>query len=362
MRAVAVYPTRRVVKLIERPEPQIETPTAVKLRMLEVGVCGTDKELCAFTFGTPPAGSDHFILGHESLAQVHEAGTAVGDLRPGDLVVSSVRLPCPDPECLPCRTRQQDFCITGLNREHGIRGLDGFMADYVVVDRPFLHPLPASLRPVGVLVEPLTIAEKAFAEAVRIQQRLPWQPARRTAVVLGAGAVGLVGAMKFVAEGYRTFIYSLLPRPNPSSAIADAIGATYLSTQLLSVSGMAARTGPIDLVYEALGAAQVAIDTLHHLGPNGLFIFTGVPRAEHLAPFQTEKVITNLVLQNQAILGIVNSGPQAFADAIRDLTVFYMRWPKAVEGLITARHPLENFLDPVLGRCGGIKNVITLTA
>src|ERR1035441_4679119 len=164
MRAVAVYPQKREVKLIERAEPRIAAASEVKIRMLEVGVCGTDKELCAFVYGTSPSGSDHFILGHESLGEVSEVGRDVKDLRPGDLVVGSVRLPCADAACQACRTNHQDFCSTGKHREHGIKSLDGFMADYVVEDRAWLHLVPHSSREVAVLVEPLTIAEKSRSE------------------------------------------------------------------------------------------------------------------------------------------------------------------------------------------------------
>jgi len=360
MRAVAVYPRLQEVKLIERAEPCLASATGVKIRMLEVGVCGTDKELCAFVYGTPPAGSDHFILGHESLGEVCEVGREVKDLQPGDLVVGSVRLPCVDATCQACRSGAQDFCSTGHHREHGIKSLDGLRADFVVEDRDWLHVVPRFLRGVAVLVEPLTIAEKAFHEAAHVQSRLPFQPAQPRALVLGAGAVGLLGAMKAILQGYDTYIYSQLPEPNPSAVIARLIGATYISSQEVSVDRMAARVGHIDLVYEALGAAQLAFDVLKMLAPNGLFIFTGVPRAESLEPFDTDTVITNLVLQNHAILGIVNSGRQAFRDGIRDLATFHTRWPGALESMITGRYPMEQFLDPVMGRAGGIKNVIQI--
>jgi len=328
--------------------------------MLEVGVCGTDKELCAFVFGTPPPGSDHFVLGHESLGEVETAGAGVPDLRPGDLVVSSVRLPCAAASCTACRTHHQDFCSTGAYIEHGIKGLDGFMAEFVVEDRRFLHVVPQHLRDVAVLVEPLTIAEKGFSEAERVQSRLPWEQPRGTALVLGAGAVGLLGAMKLITAGYRVLIYSLLPAPNPSSAIADAIGAIYVSSQTTSLHEMAEQVGSIDLVYEAVGAAQLAFDVLRLLAPNGVYIFTGVPRHQTLEPFATEDIIENLVLKNQAVFGIVNAGPQAFADAIRDLAEFESRWPGALRSIITGRYPMEAFLDPVTGRAGGIKNVIRI--
>ncbi len=64
-------------RLIEHEEPQITRPTEVKLRILEVGVCGTDREICNFEYGTPPEGSDYLIIGHESLGEVVEVGTAV---------------------------------------------------------------------------------------------------------------------------------------------------------------------------------------------------------------------------------------------------------------------------------------------
>src|ERR1035438_8461392 len=189
MKAVAVYPAKHAVDIVDIAEPRIAAPTQVKLRMLEVGVCGTDKDICAFAYGTPAPGSDRFVLGHESLGEVVEAGPGVADLRAGDLVVSTVRLPCSDAHCAACRAGHYDFCMTGNYREHGIKDLDGFMTEFVVEDRHNLHPVARELRDVAVLVEPLTIAEKALIEVREIQQRLHWDGGRHRAVVLGSGHV-----------------------------------------------------------------------------------------------------------------------------------------------------------------------------
>src|ERR1035441_5033628 len=205
MKAVAVYPARHAVDIVDIREPRIAAPTQVKLRMLEVGVCGTDKDICAFAYGTPPPGSDHLVLGHESLGEVVEAGLGVADLRVGDLVVSTVRLACSDANCAACRAGHYDFCVTGNYREHGIKELDGFMTEFVVEDRHNLHPVARELRDVAVLVEPLTIAEKALIEVREIQQRLHWEGGRQRAVVLGSGPVGLLGAMVLVNAGYETY-------------------------------------------------------------------------------------------------------------------------------------------------------------
>ena len=122
MKAIAVFPASREVKLIEQEEPVITQPDQVKLRMLDIGICGTDKEICTFAYGTPPAGSDYLVIGHEALGEVIEIGTAVTQLAPGDLVVPTVRRPCPHAWCRSCRAGHQDFCETGDFTERGIKG------------------------------------------------------------------------------------------------------------------------------------------------------------------------------------------------------------------------------------------------
>src|SRR5258708_26682802 len=101
MKAIEVFPATREVKLTDRAEPTLTEPTQVKLRMLDVGVCGTDKEICSFEYGSPPHGSASLILGHESLGEVIEVGTPGDDLQLGDLAVPMRRRPCSPPRQPP---------------------------------------------------------------------------------------------------------------------------------------------------------------------------------------------------------------------------------------------------------------------
>src|SRR5947207_7653128 len=119
MKAVAVFPGTREVRVIEHEAPRITEPDQVKLRILDIGVCGTDKEICAFEYGTPPDGSDYLVIGHESLGEVVEVGNGVSRVKIGDLVVPMVRRPCPHKSCLACRSGRQDFCYTGDFTERG---------------------------------------------------------------------------------------------------------------------------------------------------------------------------------------------------------------------------------------------------
>jgi threonine dehydrogenase-like Zn-dependent dehydrogenase len=226
-----------------------------------------------------------------------------------------------------------------------------------------MNPVPAAIRDVAVLVEPLTIAEKGLIQALQIQHRLPWgvntpeHPHR--AVVLGAGPVGLLGAMALRRAGFAVTVYSRNREPNPSAAIAQKIGASYISSQDLSIEQMAAEVGNIDLVYEATGASQLSFDVLAVLGTNGLFILTGVPGKHGPVGIDTDKIMRNLVLKNQCLLGTVNAGKDAFQNAVDDLTAFYAAWPDAVTSLITGRFPLERFAEPIHSQTG-IKNIVEI--
>jgi glucose 1-dehydrogenase len=368
MKAVAVIPKNREIRLIEQKAPQVSSPTEVQLRILEVGICGTDKEISAFEYGTPPPGSDYLIIGHESLGEVVGIGSAVSRVKLGELVVPMVRRPCAHGNCVACRAGRQDFCYTGDFRERGIKQAQGFMTELVVDDEEYMNVVPRELRDVAVLVEPLTIAEKALSQVWQVQQRLPWacpvKPGKEPeychrAVVLGAGPVGLLGAMTLVVAGFQTYVYSREPGSSHRASITDSVGATYVSPETASIERLPERVGNIDLVYEASGASRVSFELMEVLGTNSVFVFTGVPGRKAPVAVDTDLIMRNMVLKNQVLFGTVNAGRNAYESAIRDLGIFMQRWPQAVRSLITGRFPIEEHRDLLLGKRGGIKNVIT---
>jgi threonine dehydrogenase-like Zn-dependent dehydrogenase len=287
----------------------------------------------------------------------------VRDFKPGDLVIPMVRRPCDHPECLACRAGRQDFCYTGDYKERGIKQMHGFLTERIVDEGRYMNPVPQAIRDVAVLVEPLTIAEKGLIQALQIQNRLPWgvntPEYQHRAVVLGAGPVGLLGAMALRHAGFAVTVYSRSREPDPSAEIAKAIGAKYISSQDSTIDQMAAAVGNIDLVYEATGASQLSFDVLAVLGTNGLFILTGVPGKHGPVGIDTDRIMRNLVLKNQCVLGTVNAGKDAFQNAVAGLTSFHEKWPDAVKNLITGRFPLERFAEPINNQTG-IKNIVEI--
>src|SRR5947209_23262 len=97
MKAIAVYPGKAgSMHLTDMPMPSIaEIPNGrgVLVKVLRVGVDGTDKEINAAEYGAAPEGFDFLVTGHESFGRVVEVGPQVHDFAVGDYVVATVRRP-----------------------------------------------------------------------------------------------------------------------------------------------------------------------------------------------------------------------------------------------------------------------------
>ena len=241
------------------------------------------------------------------------------------------------------------------------------MTEQVVDDRRHMIVLPPQLKEVGVLLEPLTIAEKALLEVGDIEDRLPWLKAgvrppgaaiKQQAVVLGAGPVGLLGALALLLRGFETWVYSREPANDPKALWVQSVGARYLCSDEVPVADLPRAVGNIDLIYEATGAAQIAFKMMEALGVNGVFIFTGVPGRKGPVELDADLIMRNLVLKNQLVYGTVNAGRDAFEAGVSDLGACFARWPAQVAALISNRHPPEACAGLLVDRPAGIKQVI----
>ncbi len=260
--------------------------------------------------------------------------------------------------------------MTGDFTERGIKGLHGFLADYVVDDAQYMHVVPAALRKTGVLTEPLTIAEKAFSQASHIERRMPWlvgltpqSPERSelTAAILGAGAIGLLGAMALRAMNIDTYVYDRVPPPNEKSQLVEQIGAHYVSPVDPSMN-FTDMVSHVHFIYEAVGVSQLAFEAIMALSPNSILVLTGVPGLGEHKELDLDTLMRNMVLKNQVILGTVNAGGEDFDAAIRHIGVFGERWPAALGAVIARRYPLDAYRDLLLGWTSGVKNVISFAA
>jgi len=354
MKALAVIPGTKGSLHVRSdvPDPVPGAHEAL-VRVLETGVCGTDFEINDGQYGRSPAGSDYLVLGHENLGVVESAPG--GELTPGDLVVSTVRRPCPE-RCDPCAASQNDMCRTGHFTERGIVGIHGFMSERYAEDPRYLVPVPARLRPVAVLLEPLSVVEKGLEQAYLLQQRMPWTPKR--AVVLGAGTVGLLAAALLRLRGLETFVVGREPHGTPREALLAEIGLHYVSTSDTPLEVLGTKTGPADVVVEATGAAAVVMPALALLGPDGIAVLASVTSGEKHFDVDVATWNRNMVLGNLLVVGTVNAGRRHFEAGLADMDALESRHPGWLARLITRRIPFDA-LTTLLDRDGGdIKTVL----
>jgi glucose 1-dehydrogenase len=348
MKALALEIGTNHLRLTERPEPKIALPTEVRLRVLRVGICGTDREEAAGGRALAPTGNQDLVLGHEMLGQVLEVGANVTRVRVGDLAVATVRRGCQ--ECLPCKMGRPDMCQTGKYLERGIWGLDGFQAEQVVDDESYLVQVPGALAAIGVLVEPLSVVEKAIDEALRTQQsRLPdaatvpdWLNGRKC-LVAGLGPIGLLACLALRLRGADVFGLDLVDDESVRPQWLEGIGGRYVDGRRITVDQVDDRIGAMSLIFEATGIGSLAFDLMQALAPNGVYVLTGIPGGSRPTPISADALIRDLVLRNLLMVGSVNAALGHYRMAVNDLEMGRALWGDHIEKLITHHFAYADF-------------------
>src|ERR687890_946331 len=173
MKAMAVFPGKPdSMHLADLPEPSVDdvpNGRGVLVEVLRVEVDGTDKEINDAELGAAPEGYDFLVTGHESFGRVLEVGPNVRDLAPGDYVVATVRRPGGSIYDL---IGAYDMTTDETYYERGINLLHGFLTERYVDDPEYIVKVPAALKEVGVLLEPMSIVEKGIEQAHEILRRL----------------------------------------------------------------------------------------------------------------------------------------------------------------------------------------------
>ncbi len=316
---------------LPRPSPG---PEDVVLRTFEIGINGTDREINEGIYGTPPDGSSYLVLGHEAVGDVVEVGDEVEEMRPGYCVVPTVRRPDGCPNSL---AGESDMCLWGDYREHGIHRLHGFASDYALSHAGFMLRIPKKLQTTAVLLEPLSIGEKAFSQAMAIQGRMVWEP--RKALVVGAGPLGLLTALVLRLRDLEVWVAATRTSKSIKARIAADIGCHYVNARRDPISEI---QGNFDLVIEATGKVKPATEAAGKLDRNGVMCLLGNYRHEGSWP-GLHRSLYDMVLGNKLVFGSVNSNLQHFRKGLSDMTEIRRRYPGILERMITQRLSPEEY-------------------
>lgn len=341
--AVAVRPgVAGSVHLARIPMPSVDDVPGgrgVLVKVLSVGVDGTDREINAAEYGAAPAGDDYLVIGHESFGRVEAVGPNVTELVPGDHVVATVRRPG---HSLYDTIGTYDMTTDDTYYERGINLRHGYLTEYYVDEPEYIVKVPGGLRQVGVLLEPVTVVEKGIAQAYEIQRRLRvWRP--RRAAVLGAGTIGLLATMALRLRGLSVTTFGLTPKPYYNSDLVEALGARYVSTKELPLPEAAARDGGYDLIFEATGYSPLVFEAMEALGKNGVLVLSSVTGGDRKVEVPSDRINLGFVLGNKVMVGTVNANREYFETGAKDMAQAELQYPGWLERLLT--HPVDGLAN-----------------
>ncbi len=348
MRALTVTPSVKNSIQLQNVDTPSPSASQALLRVREIGTCGTDLDLTQGFYGQAPPGSTYLIIGHESLSAVETIPRNSRGISKGDLVVPTVRRP---DNCPNCHKGESDMCLTGNYKEHGIKGLHGFGSDYAVSDTDFLVKVPAELAAVAVLLEPMSVAEKGVFQAYKIQERMLWQP--QTALVLGAGPVGLLTTYLLRLKGLNVTVTATRQKDSIKARLAQRAGATYVNTIEQPLQSL----GKFHLIMEETGSAQVAMQATRMLNTNGIMCFLGI-YASTQAPEDIGAFYKDVVLGNKTFFGSVNANINHFRMGLKDLAKIQKRFSNVLRDSISLRIAPDEFERAYTPDKDNIKTVI----
>lgn len=339
--ALAVLPGQAgTLRLSTTPVPSLG-PRDVLVETIRVGICGTDREIIRGDLGEAPAGTDELVLGHEVVGRVLAVGAGVTRVAAGQVVTATVRRPDGCPACL---AGEPDMCLWLKYTERGIFREPGFLCERWVEAEDWLIPVPEALEATAVLIEPLTVVEKAVRQAEAIQRRLAYWKLER-AIVIGAGPIGLLGTLLLRAKGVAVTTVARTPMPNPAADLVEASGATYRSLREASLDEIASEIGNVDLILESSSNAEIALDAMRVIGNNGVEVLLSITGGSHPVLLPAEQMNTSLVIGNKVVVGSVNAGAIDFVNAVERLGEFERLWPGLTERFITKRMSFGPDLD-----------------
>src|SRR5271166_203178 len=346
MKAIAVFPGKPgSVHLAQVPKPNIaDVPSGrgVLVKILRVGVDGTDKEINAAEYGAAPEGDDYLIIGHESLGRVEEVGPSVTEFKPGDFVALTVRRPG---SSIYDQIGTYDMTTDDVYFERGINLRHGFLTEYVVDSPEYIVRVPGNLKEVGVLMEPMSVAQKAIEQAYRIQQRLRvWHPKR--AAVMGSGTLGLLATLVLRLRGLDVTTFGNTMPPFLNSTLIEELGARYVSTKATSLTDASAKFGPFDLILEGTGFSPLVFEAMNVLAKNGVLAMVSVTGGTRTAEIPADHINLGFVLGNKVAFGSVNANREYFESGVKDLSTAELQYSGWLRKLLThSVKGLENYAD-----------------
>lgn len=360
MKAIAAKIGDTTPTIIDLPEPRLSEKIGcddILCRTLELGICGTDREILLSEAPWTPNGESYLVLGHECLARVEAVGEAVTDWQPGDLAVPAVR------RSLPNETRRLDYLALGKFTERGIFFEHGFSSPLWLDKSQHLYKVPTEVAEFGVFTEPLAVAEKGINEAQNLQQaRLGndvWTDVKPRVLVTGMGPIGFAAVLASRVRGWPVTMVGRDSADSFRATLAKRLGAHYRSIAEATFDDAENEEQGVDLILECTGSDEVMVNSTSALRSCGVMVWLGCSRIPQPASLAVSAMMQRGLLGNHLHIGCVNAAPRDFRDAIHHLTTLSQSNRDELRSLFTARVSMDDSLWHFQNRePQGIKTVI----
>ena len=256
------------LEIVEKPIPEISNPDEVLIRMLSVGICGSDIHY----YKSGNIGSQvvkyPFTVGHEGAGIIEKTGTSVVNLKPGDTVAIDPAMPC-----FKC-----DQCKSG--RFHTCRNLkflgcpgqaEGCLSEYIVMPASSCFRLNKNITPdQGALSEPLAIGVYAVKLSALIKNA--------KVGILGSGPIGISVLLAAIQAGAdKVYITDKL---DERLLLAKEMGAGFTANPDKTdiVKGISLKEPELlDVVFECCGQQEAVDEAVKLLKPGGKLMVIGIP-------------------------------------------------------------------------------------
>lgn len=270
------------VKKIEMQKRPIPVPkdNEVLVKIKHVGLCGSDLHFYEFGRIGDIVVDRPTVLGHESAGEVVEVGANVKNFKAGDIVALEPGVPCG--KCEACLTGKYNLCPDV--RFMAIPGYDGAFTEYVAYPEQWAFKLPKNVGTIeGGLIEPLAVGFHAvFQSGIKAGQ---------SAVVLGAGCIGLVTVMVLkmmgISEIYVVDVIAKRLEKAKELGAAKVFKATEVDIEkvIKEVTGNGA-----DAVFETAGNKVTTLQTAHLVKSGGVITIVGMG-VESVIPYDISALV-----------------------------------------------------------------------
>jgi NAD+-dependent secondary alcohol dehydrogenase Adh1 len=185
MKAVRVHEYHVDPSIDDIPEPKIEGPLDVVVKVGGAGVCRTDLHILEGQWADLQNPDLPYVIGHENAGWVHEVGEGVTNVAVGDTVILHPQPSCG--LCMACRAGQDMQCVNAFFP--GLSNNDGGMAEYLRTTARACVKLDPGTNPADVAA----LADAGITAYHAVRKAAPLLHPGTTAVVQGAGGLGHIG-------------------------------------------------------------------------------------------------------------------------------------------------------------------------